>query len=170
MSGMGSGMAASPWSPTAAVTASSWVAGGGWVADSPGRFLRETSRTFVTNVKRKIVSQGEVPGTSATDPPPATRAGRDEGGRRPPATTRRRVPVGILACGCSGWSRVVCEPRSGSRAPRARSSPPGTRRVPGSCGVPPGHLDPLVTDGIAGTTNVLSARASPRHAFVSAAW
>lgn len=84
----------------------------------------------------------------------------------PPPRARRHPPLRLLRV-VAGGPR---EPRSRTRAPRARSSPPGTRRVPGSCGVPLGHLDPLVTDGIAGTPNVLLARPSPRREIASGLW
>jgi hypothetical protein len=83
---------------------------------------------------------------------------------RAPASTRRSE---LDPC---RWSRLVREPRSGNRALRAWSSPPCTRRAPGSCGVTPGHLDRLVTDGIAGAPDVLSTRPAPRRVITAGPW
>lgn len=99
-----------------------------------------------------IASRAAAAIAAAPHKPPASRNKRHRSATRHQRRTGRRC----------------CAPTT--RAPRARSSPPGPHRVPGSCSVPLGHLDPLVTDGIAGTPNVLSARPSPRRELASGPW
>ena len=83
---------------------------------------------------------------------------------RPPATASPSASLPVGAPGGRGWFGPA---RLGTREPRARTSPPGPHQVPGSWSVLLGHIDPLVTDGIAGTANVLSARRSPRREIPS---